>query len=37
MIEFLVLQIKLENITIEQIPEEYREDVKCRIGIDINA
>ena len=31
MIEFLVMQIKLGKITIEQVPEKYREEVKAQI------
>ena len=31
MIKFLAIQVKLGKITIEQIPERYREDVKKRI------
>ena len=27
MVNFLVLQIKLGKITIDQVPEKYREDV----------
>lgn len=29
MIEFLVMQILLERITIEQVPEKYREQVQA--------
>lgn len=28
MIKFLVIQIKLGKISLEQIPEKYREDVR---------
>ncbi len=28
MIQFLVLQIKLGKITLEQVPEKYREEVE---------
>lgn len=31
MIEFLVIQIKLGKITLEQIPEKYREAVKEKL------
>ena len=31
MIKFLVLQIKLGKITIEQVPEKYREAVKAEL------
>lgn len=31
MIEFLVIQIKLGKITLEQVPEKYREAVKERL------
>ena len=31
MIDFLVVQIKLGNITIEQVPERYRAKVQLRI------
>ena len=32
MIRFLALQIRLGKITLEQIPEKYREDVKKALG-----
>lgn len=31
MIEFLVIQIKLSKITLEQVPEKYREAVKEKL------
>lgn len=31
MIDFLVIQIKLGKITIEQVPEKYREAVKEKL------
>lgn len=31
MIEFLVIQIELGKITIEQVPEKYREAVKEKL------
>ena len=31
MVKFLVLQIKLGKIALEQIPEKYREDVRRNI------
>ena len=31
MIEFLVIQIKLGKITLEQVPEKYREQVKEKL------
>lgn len=31
MVEFLVLQIKLGKITIDQVPEKYRELVTMRL------
>ena len=31
MIEFLVIQIKLGRITLEQVPEKYREAVKEKL------
>lgn len=30
-VKFLAIQVKLRKITIEQIPDRYREDVKKRI------
>lgn len=32
MIKFLVIQIKLGKITIEQVPEKYRADVEKALG-----
>ena len=29
MVEFLVVQIKLKHITIEQVPEMYKKAVEC--------
>lgn len=34
MIKFLVLQVKLGKITIDQVPEEYREAVKNILNIE---
>lgn len=31
MIDFLVIQIKLGKITLEQVPEKYREEVKEKL------
>ena len=31
MIEFLVIQVVLGKITIEQVPDKYREEVKSQI------
>ena len=33
MVKFLVLQIKLGKITLEQVPEKYREEVERRIRL----
>jgi hypothetical protein len=33
MIKFLVLQIKLGRITIEQVPEQYREAVQRELEV----
>ena len=32
MIKFLVLQIKLGKITIDEVPEKYREEVVAMLG-----
>lgn len=32
MVKFLVLQIKLGKITIEQVPEKYKEEVLKALG-----
>lgn len=32
MIKFLVMQIRLGKVTLEQIPEKYREDVEKALG-----
>lgn len=32
MVNFLVLQIKLGKITIEQVPEKYKEEVLKALG-----
>ena len=32
MINFLVIQIRLGKITLEQVPEKYRESVKKALG-----
>lgn len=34
MVEFLVLQIKLGKITLEQVPEKYKEEVKLKLNTD---
>lgn len=34
MIKFLVLQVKLGKITIDQVPEKYREVVKNILNIE---
>ena len=31
MIEFLAMQIRMKKITIEQVPEKYREQVRALI------
>lgn len=31
MLDFLVIQIKLGNITLEQVPEKYRNEVEKRL------
>lgn len=31
MVQFLIVQIKLNTITIEQVPEKYREAVKAAL------
>lgn len=33
MVEFLVLQIKLGKITIEQVPEKYRDNVEIQLQV----
>ena len=33
MVEFLVLQIKLGKITLEQVPDKYREEVELRLNM----
>lgn len=33
MVEFLVLQIKLGKITLEQVPERYREEVELKLNM----
>ena len=35
MVKFLAIQVKLGRITIDQIPEKYREDVKKELGLPI--
>lgn len=32
MVEFLVLQIKLGKITLEQVPEKYKEEVTLKLN-----
>lgn len=32
MIDFLVIQIKLGKITLEQVPEKYRADVEKKLN-----
>lgn len=32
MIDFLVVQVKLGKITIEQVPEKYRADVEKKLN-----
>lgn len=32
MVKFFVIQIKLGNITIDQVPEKYREEVMAMLG-----
>lgn len=31
MVEFFVIQIKMGRITVEQVPEKYREEVKQKL------
>lgn len=31
MIEFLVIQVRLGRIALEQVPEQYRSDVEARL------
>ena len=33
MVEFLVLQIKLGKITLEQVPDKYREEVELQLNM----
>lgn len=33
MIKFFVVQIKLGRITLNQVPEQYRDAVKAELGI----
>lgn len=33
MVEFLVLQIKLGKITLEQVPDKYKEEVKIKLNM----
>ena len=33
MVKFFVIQIKLGNITIEQVPEKYREEVRAMLNV----
>lgn len=33
MVQFLIIQIKLGNITVEQIPEKYQEAVRSILNI----
>lgn len=35
MIKFLVLQIKLGKITIDQVPEKYRETVRLELESEV--
>ena len=32
MVEFLILQIKLGKITLEQVPEKYRKEVSSKLN-----
>lgn len=32
MVEFLVLQIKLGKITLEQVPDKYKDEVKLKLN-----
>ncbi len=36
MIKFLIMQIKMGKITIDQVPEKYRETVKAELGKEEN-
>lgn len=33
MVEFLVLQVKMGKITLEQVPEKYREEVGLKLNM----
>ena len=33
MVEFLMLQIKLGKITLEQVPDKYREEVELKLNM----
>lgn len=33
MIKFLAMQVRIGRITIDQVPEKYREGVKAELGI----
>lgn len=32
MVEFLVLQVKMGKITLDQVPEKYKESVRLRLN-----
>lgn len=34
MVEFLVLQVKMGKITLDQVPEKYREAVNSRLSVE---
>lgn len=36
MVKFLAIQVKLGKITIEQVPDRYRDNVKKELGIPIS-
>lgn len=33
MVEFLVLQVKMGKITLEQVPDKYREEVELQLNM----
>lgn len=37
MVKFLVLQIKMGKITIENVPEKYREAVASELGVTLQS
>ena len=33
-VKFLVMQVRMGKITLEQVPEKYKESVKAELGIE---